>query len=494
MPVSRRRKRKEPRDAKKEPRDLKKDLVRATTISSVALLPILGAFGFRASAEPTAQEPTSANIIEYGNSSDHPELSLNIIEVGDGQVTFEDLLKAQRLHQTLFVTGQHGSSSGSLEADGEVPSLSAGLRAVNSQSEYALNFISESHAENHSASKAAAIIQAIPGLGGITVDAALAILMMLLAQYGQKVLENLMDDSAESTAKALEKSVSKGVNTLKQKFDRIIANPPSVESDQKLVAEGFDHTFSPEAFAEINKVKQELSRRSLAEPSPSERSRLFGSKSSSRSTLLSSRSNVPSSESDSSYPSSSYASWNATVYSALLDNVDTPQSPTKDDEDYSPQDDIAAHVLRVAAKVYEDYSPKPDIGVGVFPQAAAKDDEESSPQDDPAALLRAAKAVEDSEFSKSPRSQRLVNYWPSESSSALSRSSAPMDFATVEAFRNAAKDAYEAFLSNLDPEDAEILANYLRYRVADEALNAFSSSIHILALQRIVDASILSIL
>jgi hypothetical protein len=46
MPVSRRRKRKEPRDVKKEPRDLKKDLVRATTVSSVALLPILGAFGF----------------------------------------------------------------------------------------------------------------------------------------------------------------------------------------------------------------------------------------------------------------------------------------------------------------------------------------------------------------------------------------------------------------------------------------------------------------
>jgi hypothetical protein len=67
-----------------------------------------------------------------------------------------------------------------------------------------------------------------------------------------------------------------------------------------------------------------------------------------------------------------------------------------------------------------------------------------------------------------------------------------MDSATVEAFRNAAKDAYEAFLTHLDSENAENLANYLRYRVADEALNAFSSSIHILALQRIVDASILS--
>jgi hypothetical protein len=495
MPVSRRRKRKEPRDVKKEQRDLKKDLVRATTIGSVAFLPLLGAFGFRASVEPTAKDATSANVIEY-------------IEVGNGgQVKFEDLLKAQRLHSILDAPVGLGGSPGpvALDVNAEEPTLSAGLRAINYQSDTVLNLISGSHAENHSASKAAAILQAIPRLGGITVGAALATLMMLLAQYGQKVLENLLDDSAESTAKTLEKSVSKGANTLKQKFDHIISNPPSVESDQNLATEGFDYTFSPEAFAQINKLKQELSRRSFAEVQTD--SKRFWKLASAKSDppasladqsdvtmpdskrfwkLASAKSDPPAFPADQSGAAilgdlstinSFYnisASNQASSESDMSSVRRTSGSSSAPSISSAPMDSATADVVRVAAQTYEDYLTQLDseslqTDFGYFDLVDSWSRNQASSESDMPSVRRT-----------------------SGSSSALSRSSAPMDSATIEAFRNAAKDAYEALLPYLDAENAENLANYLRYRVADEALNAFSSSIHILALQRIVDAKILS--
>lgn len=66
----------------------------------------------------------------------------------------------------------------------------------------------------------------------------------------------------------------------------------------------------------------------------------------------------------------------------------------------------------------------------------------------------------------------------------------PLDDRTVVAFQGVAAVAREAFLTRLDAASAESLAGYLRYRAADEALLMFPSGIHVVALQKIVDAPI----
>jgi hypothetical protein len=444
MSASRRRKRKTSRNVKQE-------LVRATTISSVALMPILAAFGFRAPAESTSQDTSTANVIEFGYSSGHPGLNVKITGTGDSYKAFvklEDLLKAQRLQ---------GQSPLPLGGKGENQASTPAIDIVNEQSQVVINAITQSHAENGTVKEAASKIQGIPALGGITIDSALVILMALLAQFAQKVLEDLMDDSAESTAKTLEKNFGKGFNSLRQRFNHIITNPPSVVSAQPFAAEGLDHALNAEAFAEIDALRQELSRRSNSVSRPS-----------SKSSPLSGR--PPSRQRDQSAP---LPGWAADLFNSdtselhHLDEAISYSVPAQDLTDYVQ--DLTDYRAIISGTSQPDQSvPKLDLA---FPPSVP--------------------------VSRDPYQAPLGVYWKAAKSTWPSRdasksSSAPMDSATIQAFRNAAKDTYEFFSTDLDldPESAEFLANYFRYRVANEALTAFTSTLHVLALQRIVDASI----
>jgi hypothetical protein len=251
---------------RKPPRNVRKGMVKATTEGMVALAPFLGVLGLRGYTETPAPPPA--------------ETSVSASATAQLPFTAYGGLDPKELMQAVDPTGPD-TSAGFRQAGMEQAANEIRSREV-------IRLIAESHAEERTGERAASVIQGGFTPGAISLDAALAVLMSLLAKYAQAVLDKLIEDSADATSSRIEKLLGKAekreaasleqlLQGIRDEFAKAPAGGTAAGGRTKpLTTRDFNHVLTRDAFTAIQALRDELKKRGtnllpsvfLAQPDP----------------------------------------------------------------------------------------------------------------------------------------------------------------------------------------------------------------------------------
>jgi hypothetical protein len=338
--------------------------------------------------------------------------------------------------------------------DANDPTSDLTAAGLQEQAKYGYMFNAEFRTKSEDSSKAASIIQRAFGPGSLPIEAALAIFMSLITVYARAVLEKLIDQSADKSAESAGKLAEKILKAFK-KGGKNEQETKEIPSD--LETSDFGHVLTKDAFSAVTALRRELSKQSP-----------LGNEISSR--LLSDLSGLSDNP----------------VLEDLHGNLIVP-----------PVTSVSEEMIAAFYKLVQDApSPPGDsdqagaVTRGLQDPAADTSDHVTQESSSDAAVPGDLYAI----LAELALTQDPLSGLPSVPGAGKQLNTGlAQDKPVVRAFQDPAVSIFEALLPELGKKDSEFLANYVRRRVADEALNYLVAHRRSMALQAILDAPISSV-